>query len=1563
MKIIVKGKRLIAGIMACLMVLLSVDSGCITALAAQIQELTAAETMPTGYASLESIAIDMDDFTGEVYDYQTIADMQTYSAIYNNEWDKYSTNYFYNQLDDEWKAVWEATDALCLSYLTSDVDATSVATWGYYMDMITLPENTLMADGEKFINLFMASNPQYYFLESSILHYPSDGNIYMLAFWLGVYDGFADGEARATETAKFKSAIDTILDEEKIAALDSESEKLQYVHDAIANKVEYNYDILDDYGYVIAEKEESACTQSPYSTLCLDTTVCAGYAEALQLLCNGLDIDALVVTSSDHMWNKVRINDSWYNVDCTWADTGKDSDGVNRPIYYGYYGRNDEFYSSLSSHTEESIWDGYLPECIKDTNPTGYYEPGEFYLPDTTLPTPDIQMTTEDAQNYTVTFSLDDTYSDAVIYYTTDGTTPSMASTKSYIYEDAFVVAKDTVVKAVAVLDGYYDSEIAERKAISAIENPAIQSHFYQKLTFTWNALGEMVDGYVIHVYNGADNTQIGQSIEISGGDVDFYTYDTKDLTDVSSVYYEIYGYVEDENGNKTVATESAASGQSVVNQLNEALDVNVKWYVTTDGDSQYLVIHVDDSALSSSAEKLGLWYATDENAINLTKNFTLDMSDGFTEFKYSLNEHGVSFAEEGYVFITDITKSTAFQEGGFAVGGAYTEPELEPIEDVTLSSTGETVTLEAVISDTSAMENFNYKYQWYEANDATSEGTAIAGATDAEYVVQIGSFDEEYYYCEVTSEYLTKNVYTTSNGTGHTKVEGALHDNPKITVSPIENYTYTGDEITPAVTVKNALDETLVLGTDYTVSYANNINAGTATVTITFIGAYAGAITDDTATVTFKIEPKKASEETLEFTDVVTDKEYIYCGQEYTPEVTVYDPNRLANLVVDSDYTIAYSGNTNAGTATITIAFMGNYEGTVYLHFTITPKSSDRVEVATITDQTFNGQAIVPALTIKDIDTGNSLVVDTDYKVSCVNNTHVGTADVTITFMGNYTGTKTATFKIVQLDASHLSITAIDDQEYTGSEIKPALEVVYRNGDYVTVLTKETDYEVTYTDNTACGPAKVTLTFRGDYTGSREVYFNIVPRSAENLTYGELEEFTYDGTAHEPKPVIKNGDITLVEDTDYTLEYQDNINASTSETMAKVIVTFKGNYTGTKELEFQTKPKSATNCTVTLEELSDYTYTGEELRPGVIVKDGDILLVEDTEDVRGDYAVTYTNNVNAGEATVTIDFVNNYDGQASQTFTIERKPITADEIEIVAIDNQTYNGTAIIPELVVKETVTGNVLRAEYDYTVEGSDNIYVGTATLKVSITLNGNYIYDGEALETTFEIVPRDAENVTISPIPEQTYTGKEIKPALEVKDGDILLVEGQDYTVEYQDNINVGTATVIISFTGNFTGDSMTTTFTIIDPVPTSITSSVFTVSQTNSYISKITVGTTVNTLWSNLNEKDYVAIYDKNGSVVTGATTLATGMTARIMDEGTAVKRYTVIVTGDTNGDGKINITDMIAVKACTLKKSGLSGAYEKAGDVNGDGKINITDFIKVKATTLKKDTITGVSVN
>ena len=127
------------------------------------------------------------------------------------------------------------------------------------------------------------------------------------------------------------------------------------------------------------------------------------------------------------------------------------------------------------------------------------------------------------------------------------------------------------------------------------------------------------------------------------------------------------------------------------------------------------------------------------------------------------------------------------------------------------------------------------------------------------------------------------------------------------------------------------------------------------------------------------------------------------------------------------------------------------------------------------------------------------------------------------------------------------------------------------------------------------------------------------------------------------------------------------------------------------------------------------------------------------------------------------------------------------------------------------------------------------------------------------------------------------------------------------------------------------------------------------------VSKIKAGTTVSSLLATVVQKEYAVVYS-GSSVVAGNKAVGTGMKLCIVDNGKITKTYTIIVTGDTNGDGKINITDMIAAKAHILKKSLLSGAYANAGDVNGDGKINITDFIKIKATLLGKDSIAGVAV-
>ncbi len=128
--------------------------------------------------------------------------------------------------------------------------------------------------------------------------------------------------------------------------------------------------------------------------------------------------------------------------------------------------------------------------------------------------------------------------------------------------------------------------------------------------------------------------------------------------------------------------------------------------------------------------------------------------------------------------------------------------------------------------------------------------------------------------------------------------------------------------------------------------------------------------------------------------------------------------------------------------------------------------------------------------------------------------------------------------------------------------------------------------------------------------------------------------------------------------------------------------------------------------------------------------------------------------------------------------------------------------------------------------------------------------------------------------------------------------------------------------------------------------------------TDTTVGKITAGLTIESLLVNLDGGENCKVY--NGStVVDGKTKVGTGMTVKIMDGATTVKAYTAVVTGDTNGDGNITVTDMIAIKAHVLKKTFLTDASKTAADTNGDNGISITDFIQIKAKILGKGTITA----
>ena len=159
----------------------------------------------------------------------------------------------------------------------------------------------------------------------------------------------------------------------------------------------------------------------------------------------------------------------------------------------------------------------------------------------------------------------------------------------------------------------------------------------------------------------------------------------------------------------------------------------------------------------------------------------------------------------------------------------------------------------------------------------------------------------------------------------------GALiNDKVKTEFDEGETFTYSGAELKPTVRVYInrgvQADEQLIENTDYTVTYSDNINAGTATATITGIGAYSGS-----KNITFTIEPKKIDSPTFDGLK----SEYTYTGQKVEPEFTLWDGD---TVIPSSEYEVIYSDNTEVGTATVTIkdASGGNYEVNCKAEFNI---------------------------------------------------------------------------------------------------------------------------------------------------------------------------------------------------------------------------------------------------------------------------------------------------------------------------------------------------------------------------------------------------------------------------------------------------------------------------------------------------------------------------------------------------------------------------------------------------------------------------------------------------
>ncbi len=374
------------------------------------------------------------------------------SQRYSSAWDIYSSNYIYNHLSARQKKFWDALDYVCNEYLTKDLNAIAYPyNWSYACPEWKVLYGQMGLTVEEARNTFIMfsySNPQYYFLDSAALPANTDGSWVMF-----FYGKFANGLDRRAETNAIKAQINTMG--KKIAKGKTEVEKAKIAHDLIIQNVKYDHDYKDPY------YARSRYHQSAYSVFFEGYTVCAGYSKAFELLMNAAGIDTMAVTSTSHAWNLIRLNDSWYQVDCTWDD--RDGAGGYEGVYT-YFCRNTALITKTldrnNFHQMEYFYAKKVPQCTLDSGAT-LTSIGTYKTPASKVKRPTVS-TKKVSSGMQVTIKTGTP--GATIYYTLDGKAPSPSSSKCYRYTKPFKVSSNVKVRAVAVQDQRWDSTLRSVK-------------------------------------------------------------------------------------------------------------------------------------------------------------------------------------------------------------------------------------------------------------------------------------------------------------------------------------------------------------------------------------------------------------------------------------------------------------------------------------------------------------------------------------------------------------------------------------------------------------------------------------------------------------------------------------------------------------------------------------------------------------------------------------------------------------------------------------------------------------------------------------------------------------------------------------------------------------------------------------------------------------------------------------------------------------------------------------------------------------------------------------------
>lgn len=463
-----------------------------------------------------------------------------------------------------------------------------------------------------------------------------------------------------------------------------------------------------------------------------------------------------------------------------------------------------------------------------------------------------------------------------------------------------------------------------------------------------------------------------------------------------------------------------------------------------------------------------------------------------------------------------------------------------------------------------------------------------------------------------------------TGNYTGEREITFTITQGtpvPKLTVGKIAAVTYTGKAITPEPTVKEG-KAVLEKDRDYTLTYEDNTEVGTAAVLITGTGAAGKSKYFGVKRVTFQIKAAATMNKAkVQFTDAA-----VYTGSAVEPACTLTIPVKVDGvtqnipLVKNTDYTVTYQNNVKAGTATAVFVGKGAYSGTLKKTYKISAYDlmadmNKKVEIQTLEAYPYMKGGSAPKPVVKF--NGKKLTEGTDYTLSYKNHKAAGSvATVTVKGKGNFKGSAVKTYKVDVRDiskevpgisGSQITVSATDKVFQPKANVyKTKVQVLDMNGK---ALAAGTDYD-------------------------------------KNVTYSYAEYITVGSTNPNATPADKSrkvGDPILATD------------IIPAGALIQVTVNAKGsNYQGTATGTYRFVQADLAKAKVVVPQ---QTYTGKAIEP----KASDITVTLSGMVVSPDNftVVGYSNNINKGTAKLTIRGTGkNFGGTKTVTFKIKGKSL-----------------------------------------------------------------------------------------------------------------------------------------------------------------------------------------------------------------------------------------------------------------------------------------------------------------